>query len=613
MHTSVPGRLRLHIAGLRRSSSLQTTLERGLEGLPGIDAATASTGTGTLLVYFDPAAVSADHIMDLAAALVRGEICPRRSGIPGQGFAARPTGTSAVRRIRAAELGTSAQAGLSAAAAGERLAREGPNRLEQPPLRSNLEILLEQFRSLPVGLLAGAAVLSIVSGGAFESRGNSAVVALNGVIGYGVESRSERTISSLATTGDRTASVVRDGVPTEIGLEAVVPGDVITLRRGTLVPADARVIAAHDLTVSEAMLTGESFPVAKAANPLPRQAAPLGDRMNMVYRGTVVTGGSGAAIAVATGPHTEVGRIQRLLGEATTPETPMQRDLAAIGRQLVWLSLGVCGLVFSVGVLRGFAVLQMFRSAISLAVAAVPEGLPAIATTTLALGIEEMRRRDVLVRRLDAVETLASVRVICFDKTGTLTLNRMSVAAIACGRGERMLRIGFGGTILDEDYGTAARPLNDGFARLLQIAILCSETQIEIDASGRTTLNGSATENALVQLALDLGFDALALRQDCPKLSMQYRTETYRFMVTTHRQARQSEVLVAIKGSPAEVLGAVPGGSTVTSAVRSQWRIGGSSSRRMRSWLARPCASLASPASWSWRSRRAMRPYWLRS
>jgi P-type Ca2+ transporter type 2C len=554
VHAGIPGRARLRVAGLHHSPGLQGRLERDLAPLHGLGRIEASTATGNLLVHYNAKVVSLHAVAACVAAVVRGDILVQEEDA-GLGQHDAPDWHIRSTADAAAALDTSANTGLSAAAADDRLARVGANCIEQVPRRTGLEILREQFQSLPVGLLAGAAVLSVATGGFFEAAAILAVVGLNGIIGYGVESRSERTISSLAAAGHQTTWVVRDGTAGEIGLEAVVPGDLISLRRGTLVPADARIISAQDLTIGEALLTGESLPVSKMADPLPRRAVPLADRVNMVYRGTVVTGGSGMAVVTATGPHTEMGRIQRLLGEAASPETPMQCDLGQIGRQLVWISLGVCGVVFGIGVLRGFAVLQMFRSAISLAVAAVPEGLPAIATTTLALGVEEMRRRDVLVRRLDAVETLASVQVICFDKTGTLTLNRMTVVVIATGRGERPLRVGPGGTLLDDSSRAGGSPMDEAFARLLQIGILCSETQIEEAAVGRPALNGSATENALVQLALDLGVDAAGMRGGCPRLSIRHRTEAYRFMVTTHRQPGEQEILVAVKGSPTEVLG----------------------------------------------------------
>jgi P-type Ca2+ transporter type 2C len=313
-----------------------------------------------------------------------------------------------------------------------------------------------------------------------------------------------------------------------------------------VVPADARVVACRDLTVSEAMLSGESHPVAKSADKLPSPAVALAERRNMVYGGTVVTGGGGSAVVVATGQSTEMGGIQRMAASASTPETPTQRQLREIGRQLVWFSLSVCGAVFGIGMLRGFALFRMFRSAVSLAVAAIPEGLPAVAATTLALGVEDMRRRDVVVRRLDAIETLAAVRVICFDKTGTLTLNRMSVVAVAYGSSQHPIWTGV--------RPSAALALDEDLKWLLRISVLCSDTAIERAADGRVALEGSSTEKALVQAALDGGLDVESLRREYPRLSIRYRTETYRYMVTRHGTEGDAGGLIAVKGSPAEVL-----------------------------------------------------------
>ncbi|HEY0523470.1 MAG TPA: cation-transporting P-type ATPase, partial [Stellaceae bacterium] len=265
-------------------------------------------------------------------------------------------------------------------------------------------------------------------------------------------------------------------------------------------------------------------------------------------------------VAVGTGPRTEVGHIQRLVSSAETPETPSQRQLRDLGRQLVWLSLSVCGAVFGIGLLRGFGVIQMLRSSISLAVAAVPEGLPMVATTTLALGIEEMRRRDVLIRRLDAIETLAAVQVICFDKTGTLTLNDMAVAAVACA--DRTFNIRDGGLFDDAGRRIGSASADPRAARLLEIGVLCSDTSIGIDGRGGSELNGTATENAIVRLALDAGIDASSLREARPRLAVRHRSEAYRFMVTVHplrddrvaEAAAEAGVLIAVKGSPADVL-----------------------------------------------------------
>jgi P-type Ca2+ transporter type 2C len=544
VHVRVPGRARLQVRGLRGSPGLKAALERGLAQLSGVRATAASTVTGNILVYFDPA-IPLHRVVAAIATLQRGEILPPQAAAS----APRPPGTAVWHTVTAAEaaaaLGTPENAGLSSDEAEARLAEAGANVLGTPVTRSGWEILVDQFRSLPVGLLAGAAAVSLISGGALEAVAILAVVALNGLIGHGVESRSERTIRSLGREGQRTASVLRDGTLSELSADTVVPGDLLVLRRGTVVPADARLVTTHDLSLSEAMLTGESRPVTKSAEPLPDHAVPLGERRNMVYRGTVVTGGGGTAIAVATGQRTEMGDIQRLAISASTPDTPMQRQLGEIGRQLVWFSLGVCSAVFGLGILRGFALLRMFRSAVSLAVAAIPEGLPAVASTTLALGVEEMRRRDVVVRRLDAIETLAAVRVICFDKTGTLTLNRMSVVVAACGTGEHPVRMGAA-------KRSAGPALDQNLEWLLRIGALCSDTQIEQGADGGVVLEGSSTEKALVQAAVDAGLDIQTLRREYPRRSSRYRTEAYRYMVTTH--GGDAGGLMAVKGSPAEVL-----------------------------------------------------------
>ena len=428
MHVAVPGRVRLLVPGLLHSEPVAERLKRGLLVLPGLHSASANPLTGTLLVLFDPALPVA-RIVQRVERLLDSRAPNRGLDDAGGDEAWHMREAGAV----AAEFGTSVETGLSPGGARERLTTFATNTLAPPAVRSGLAILAHQFQNLPVGLLAVAAGISLLTGAILETVAILAVVAANGALGYAVESRSERTIGSLARPIGTTAQVVRNGQELQAPLESIVPGDVLLLRRGTVIPADARVVAARDLTVSEALLTGESQPVPKSPATLSGNNVGLPDRTNMVYRGTVVTGGSGRVIAVATGARTEMGRIQRMVAGVATPATPMQRQLDDIGRQLVWLALAVSGMVFGAGVLRGFGLIQMFRSALSLAVAAIPEGLPTVATTTIAIGIEEMRRHEVLVRRLDAVETLASVQVICFDKTGTLTLNRMAVAAVECG------------------------------------------------------------------------------------------------------------------------------------------------------------------------------------
>jgi Ca2+-transporting ATPase len=551
VHTAVTGRARLHVRELQRNHAVKQRLERELRAKAGIRDVSASAVTSNVLVWFDPA-MPLNRIIDCMIATLD-DVRQRPAGAP-QTTADEPTWHAHAAAIVARVLQTSETAGLPPAEVEARLTKHGRNALMVPPTRSGLSILAEQFHSLPVALLAVAAGLSVVTAGApLEAAAILAVLGLNGAIGYITESRSERTIRSLAQAGQPSVRVIRGGRAGDVPIDSVVVGDLLQLQRGAIVAADARVVAARDLTVSEAVLTGESLPVDKTLQ-IVAAACPLGDRRNMVYRGTVVTGGSGTAVVVATGMATELGRIQQLIASATAPETPMQRQLGDLGRQMVWLSAAVCGGVFGIGVLRGVAVLQMFRSAVSLAVAALPEGLPTVATTTLAFGIEDMRRRGILVRRLDAVETLAAVQVICFDKTGTVTMNQMAVARMACG--DSVFRVRDGG-LSREDGGPVESAGPSPLARMLEIGVLCSETGIEDNGRGGRRLTGTATENALVQQALESEVDAAALRQRHPTLSVRQRTESYRFMATIHSMPDGDGVrglLVGVKGSPLEVL-----------------------------------------------------------
>ena len=437
---------------------------------------------------------------------------------------------------------------MTSKAAQERLHKHGPNALPQLSGRSRLALLLEQFQSSPVLLLAGAAALSIATGGLLDAVVILGVVALNAGIGFATESNTERIIGSLRLPTQRTALVRRDGKATVVPIGEFVPGDVLALKPGVIVPADARIVSAEGLSVDESMLTGESLSVAKTNAPVAIECA-LAERTSMVYRGTTVVGGSGLAVVVATGARTEAGRVQLLVGEAHPPDTPMQRQLDTLGRRLVGVSAAVCGAVFVIGLLRGNAFLHMVKEAIALAVAAVPEGLPTLATTALALGVEQMRRREVLVRRLDAIETLAAVNVIGFDKTGTLTQNLMSAAAIACG-GEQF-RVA-DGRLSREDMPAGALDSQPDLARLLETAVLCSEARLA-SGDGPTQIAGTPTEAALVRLALDAGIDARAARRSFPLQTMAYRSDERQYMATVHATA-QGGRLYAVKGNPEQVL-----------------------------------------------------------
>jgi Ca2+-transporting ATPase len=406
---------------------------------------------------------------------------------------------------------TSREKGLSAAGARERLQTYGPNVLPESLPRSEWSMFLDQLTSVPVALLVASAGVSLLTGGLSDAVVILGVVAVNATIGYVTESQSEKTIHSLKHLVTPVAVVIRDGLQQEVSGAEVVPGDVLVLKPGSYVAADCRLCEVQRLSVDESTLTGESLPVNKTTVALPSTELPLADRVNMVYMGTLVTGGQGVAVVVATGRFTEIGKIQALAGEAQAPETPMERQLEQLGTQLVLLSGAVCGLVFGIGIFRGYGVLTMLKSAIALAVAAVPEGLPTVATTTLALGIHTMRRHHVLIRRLDAVETLGCVQTICLDKTGTLTVNRMSVVAASVGL-QRM-------AITDSSFlvgGTPIDPLaSEELMKLARVCVLCSETVIERHGEVYV-LQGSATETALIRMAVSTGLEVLPLRDEYP-------------------------------------------------------------------------------------------------
>lgn len=465
-------------------------------------------------------------------------------------------------------LETSGITGLSGKSVKERQKRLGPNILPESVPRSGFSIFIDQFKSLPVALLGIAAGISIFTGGIAEAFVILGVIVANAVIGYTTESQAEKTIDSLKKIVRPLSLAIRDGVKREIGSDDIVIGDLIVFRPGSYVAADARLIEARHLSIDESALTGESMPVVKTvqslgfsvksedvASELETQNSelsteiPLADRINMVYMGTLVTGGQGLAVVVATGKFTEIGKIQTLVGGATPPETPMERQLNKLGSQLVLICGIVCGFVFIIGILRGYGFLHMIKTSISLAVAAVPEGLPTLATTTLVLGIRNMRRHNVLIRHLNSVETLGSVQTICLDKTGTITLNRMSVIALYAGM--KCYKVSDGRLISGNE--TINPYLFDELIKLIHTSILCNESEA-IRQEGEYIVSGTSTENALIYLAISAGVDVEKVRSRYPLAKINHRSENRNYMVTLHETGSGSGGIIAIKGSPAEVL-----------------------------------------------------------
>ena len=531
--SAVPGRVRLRVAALQDQPILAARLEDRLSANGGVRVVKASVLTGRVLIHFDPAATAPRRLVaDVRRYLA--EVAPTGNGATRPAppaWHAEPAG----RVIMA--LDTSTESGLTSAQAAERLARLGANRLPVPAPKSALEIISGHLTSLPVLLLGGAAALAVAGGALVDAAVILGVVAANTVVGYTTESRVEQTLASLADTAIPQALIRRDGQETTVPATALVPGDVLLLRSGAEIAADARVVETGGLAVDQSALTGESQPVRRTVTPVAPDAV-LPGRESMVYAGTRVVEGYGRAVVTATGPQTELGGVRALLAETRTPPTPLERQLDAAGRTLVGVSLGLCGLTLGLGLLRGIPALEMVRSAVSLAVAAVPEGLPAVATTTLALGMQRMMRRGMLVRRLSAVESLGATTVICADKTGTLTENRMTVAGWhLCGR--------------EHENGSAAR--DPGCERVLRrallIGLLCNEAEVD----NGSELRGSSTEGALLQAAADAGIDYRAERAGHPRLRIRRRSDRDSWMATAHASG-DGRGLVAVKGAPEEVI-----------------------------------------------------------
>ena len=451
---------------------------------------------------------------------------------------------------------TDAALGLTRAEAAKRLARYGTNALAQARRRSTLAIFLAQFRSLIVVLLVAATATAFAMGENIEAIAILVVIVLNAAIGFLTEWKAERALSALQNQTVRVAHVIREGTESEIPASELVPGDLVVLAAGARVPADGRIVESVRLQIEESALTGESHAVTKMSEPLPDEHAAPGDRLNMAFLGTTITEGRGRLLVTATAARTEVGKIGLLIDEATTRATPLERKLARLGRLLIAVVLVLCVVIVLAGWLRGVADFwHMLEIGLSLAIAAVPEGLPAVATMTLALGMQRMARMRALVRRLPAVETLGSTTVICTDKTGTLTKNEMTVRAFVLDR-RRVEVTGTGyapvGEFLNGDK--AVDPRSDDLALALRIGALCNDANVE-RADGRDTVLGDPTEAALIVAAEKAGMNRATLTVQFPRVREVPFDSTTKRMTTVHRTP-DGRTLAFVKGSPATVLAA---------------------------------------------------------
>ena len=414
-------------------------------------------------------------------------------------------------------LGTlgSQRTGISNAEAQKRLNEFGTNELQEKKKRTTLLMFLDQFKDFMILVLIGAAVIAGIIGDLADTLVIIAIVIINAIIGFIQEYRAEKAMEALKKMAAHTATVLREGAIARVAAAELVPGDVVMLEAGSLVPADLRLMETAQLKAEEAALTGESVSVEKHSRTLIEDQLPLADRKNMVYKGTTISYGRGTGVVTATGMKTELGKIASMLQDEKEVKTPLQKRLAAFGRKLALAVLVICAIVFGMGFLRGEPVLLMLLTAISLAVAAIPEALPAVITISLALGAKKLVSKNALVRKLPAVETLGSVTYICSDKTGTLTVNRMTV----------------------EDFFVNGNHLKANDQSLTQLDFLMKGLAVsnDVQQSGEGTLLGDPTEIALQEIAEKTGYNKSELENSLPRLSEIPFDSERKCMTTLHR------------------------------------------------------------------------------
>ncbi|HEU4399435.1 MAG TPA: HAD-IC family P-type ATPase, partial [Actinomycetota bacterium] len=428
----------------------------------------------------------------------------------------------------AAELGVEPERGLSAAEAASRLRSHGPNRLAGAKKESGFQAFLRQYRDfMQIILLAAAAINLVVTGDVGTSVVLAGLTVFNAVIGLRQEAKAEESVKALAQMMKTVARVRRDGQALEIDAEQLVPGDVVLMEAGNRVPADGRIWVAATLEIEEAALTGESLPVAKTTDPVPGEEVPLGDRTGMAYMNTSVTRGRGEMVVTATGMDTEIGHIANLLATTEADKTPLQKQLDGLSKIIATIAGIALVLVVILGLVRGQSFDTLFITGVALAVAAIPTGLPAVVTALLSIGTREIARRNAIVKRLPAVETLGSTSVICSDKTGTLTLNKMTARELAIPGQHRF-------TVSGEGYATDGEikhvgGLNIDLDPYLLPMALCADAVLDGDS-----LIGDPTEGALIVLAAKGGLDLAETRASYPRVAEVPFDSDYKFMATFH-------------------------------------------------------------------------------
>jgi Ca2+-transporting ATPase len=467
--------------------------------------------------------------------------------------------------------------GLSRLEARRRERRYGANCLPQAARRSEWAILLDQFKTLVVLLLVAAATASFAFGQWVEGVAVAMVVVINAAIGFATELRAARSMEALQRMGQQSAIVRREGVVQTVPARALLPGDIVLLEAGDLVGADLRLMAASDLQADQSALTGESVPVDKRVEAI-SDDGPLAERASMAYQGTAVTRGAGEGVVVATGMHTELGQVATLTGETEEQGTPLEKRLDQLGHRLVWVTLVIAAFVLATGVLRGKDVLLMIETAIALAVATIPEGLLIVATSALARGMLRMARRNALINRLSAVETLGATNIICTDKTGTLTENQMTVRRLVLAGGT--VEVMGGGFSAEGGFSRDGEPLDpaaDGLVReALEAGVLCNHASLNLEAEkADERAVGDPMEVALLLAGAKAGLWRETLLETAPEAAERAFDHELKMMATVHRLGDQHRV--AVKGAPEAVLDASSavrtgeGRQTLTPDERKEW------------------------------------------
>ncbi len=460
--------------------------------------------------------------------------------------------------------------GLAAKEAGERLQSSGPNAFRRAKSRSGLRIFLDQFKSMVIIVLVIAGAVAFTFQHWAEGLAILAVLLINAGIGFMTEWRAVRSMEALRAMGRDTIRVRRDGQEIDLNTESLVPGDIVILEGGDFVPADIRLLESNAIQVNEAPMTGESLPVFKSVEPVAAESL-LAERTSMVFRGTTLTQGSGHGVVTATGMQTELGRISELAESAEEEATPLQKRLDQLGRRLAWITISIALFIAVIGLLAGQDPARMIETAIALGVAAIPEGLPIVATLALARGMVLMARRNALINRLPAVETLGATRVIFTDKTGTLTENQMTVRKVSTPGADFDLDEARG-TIQGEDGSDHPQ-----LQRIIEVGVLCSNAALQdLDRDNEPDEEqGDPTETALLRAGHLLGMDRGQLLEARPEEREEPFDAETMMMATFHRTGQGLEV--AVKGAPARVLevcttmAALEGDRDMDQAQRSSW------------------------------------------